>query len=197
MFFVPRLRHGAGSTASRFSRHNVFTSRKPDCCAPVARGLATFSLAARGLSQSFQPFTLYASPSRPSHTRQKSNNRKLLDNARHINIDAPREPTAGSEPGIDITDKDAWPQWRQTVQSQITAVDFSVDRIEKYELNNSTLSDFLAKPREDWVTCRWINGELLLVRTDLETDADTISFLYSQRTELGCRSITGREAETA
>jgi hypothetical protein len=45
------------------------------------------------------------------------------------------------------------------VQSQITAVDFSADRIEKYELNNDMLQEFLEKPREDWVTCRWINGK--------------------------------------
>jgi hypothetical protein len=45
------------------------------------------------------------------------------------------------------------------VQSQITAVDFSADRIEKYELNNEMLQEFLEKPREDWVTCRWINGK--------------------------------------
>jgi len=43
------------------------------------------------------------------------------------------------------------------LQSQITAVDFSADRIEQYELNNDSLREFLAKPREDWVTCRWIN----------------------------------------
>ncbi len=74
-------------------------------------------------------------------------------------MEAFREPIAGSEPGIDIKDEDAWPQWRQKVQSQITAVNFSADRIEKYELTNTTLEDFLAKPQEDWVTCRWINGK--------------------------------------
>ena len=47
------------------------------------------------------------------------------------------------------------------MQSQITAVDFSKDRIEKYELTNETLEEFLAKPREDWATCRWINGKSL------------------------------------
>ncbi|KAF3000177.1 hypothetical protein E8E13_006209 [Curvularia kusanoi] len=48
-------------------------------------------------------------------------------------------------------------EWRQKVQSQITAVDFSKDRIEKHELTNETLEAFLAKPREEWATCRWIN----------------------------------------
>ena len=38
---------------------------------------------------------------------------------------------------------------------------FSKDRIEKYELTNETLEEFLAKPREDWATCRWINGKSL------------------------------------
>lgn len=159
MFFIPLLRYGAGSTASRFVRQTVFTSRKPGCYAPVARGLATFSLAAQGLPQSLQPSTLCSSsPLRQYHGK---NERKLFGGARYVSIDAPHEPIAGSEPGIDITDEEAWPQWRQKVQSQITAVDFSVDRIEKYELTNSTLGDFLTKPREDWVTCRWLNGEQL------------------------------------
>ncbi|KAL6707852.1 hypothetical protein ACN47E_003752 [Coniothyrium glycines] len=75
-----------------------------------------------------------------------------------ISVDAPHEPVAGSEPGINIADEGAWPEWRKkTVKSQITAVDFSVDRIEKHELDNSTLVDFLEKPREEWATCRWIN----------------------------------------
>lgn len=160
MFFASRLHHGAGSTASQFLRHRVFASRKPDCNAPVARNSATFGTAPRGFVPLSQSSTGCAPcPPRHSRRRQIGNKWASFDNSRHISVEAPREPVAGSEPGIDITNEEAWPQWRQTVQSQITAVDFSVGRIEKYELTNSTLGDFLAKPREDWVTCRWINGE--------------------------------------
>ncbi|KAF2632180.1 hypothetical protein BU25DRAFT_383890 [Macroventuria anomochaeta] len=159
MFLTPRLRRVAGSTASRFSKDPIFTSTKFACHASVAKGLATFTLVVRNITQAPQPSTLHvSSSSRPSIRRQKTRNRKsFVNNVRCISAEAPHEPIAGSEPGIDITDEDAWPQWRQKVQSQITAVDFSIDRIEKYELTNSTLGDFLAKPREDWVTCRWIN----------------------------------------
>ncbi|KAL5389645.1 hypothetical protein DPSP01_002140 [Paraphaeosphaeria sporulosa] len=80
---------------------------------------------------------------------------------RSFSLEASREPEAGSEPGINIQNEDAWPEWRQKkVESQITIVDFSSDRIERYELTNSTLAEFLAKPREHWVMCRWysVNG---------------------------------------
>lgn len=151
MFTVPHLHYVAGSTATRFSR---LTSGALRACAP----------AYQYTSPSRQHSLLTdKSPSRSSSRGKiQSSLRALRNNTRRISAAASREPVAGSEPGIDITDEDAWPQWRSKVQSQITAVDFSIDRIEKYELNNETLRDFLEKPRKDWVTCRWINGELRL-----------------------------------
>ncbi|KAH6615219.1 putative cora family metal ion transporter [Boeremia exigua] len=144
MFSVPRLRHVAESTATRLSR----------CPVGIARALTTSCLATQCPVSVLRPSALTLCA--PSRTLCLRNGRRTIG-ARHVSIEAPREPTAGSEPGIDITNDDAWPQWRQKVQSQITAVDFSKDRIEKYELDNTTLREFLAKPREDWVTCRWIN----------------------------------------
>ena len=148
MFILPRLHGVAGSAATRFSRLTSEASR--------AGAFATQRFSStRQHSVLTEP-----SPSRPSlRERITGGLRSLKRNSRCISVAAPREPTAGSEPGIDITNEDAWPQWRQKVQSQITAVDFSADRIEKYELDNETLQDFLVKPREDWETCRWINGE--------------------------------------
>lgn len=155
MLLLQSLRHGAGSAASRFPKNTVFTSGKLDCYLPVAKQTSTLSLANRQLQQYPRPSA--SSPSRPSIQQERL--WRLFDRqARCISLEAPREPLAGSEPGINIKDESAWPEWRKTVQSQITAVDFSKDRIERYELNNSTLEEFLAKPREDWVTCRWING---------------------------------------
>lgn len=167
MFLLPPLRHVAGSTASRALGCTFTISKKPLCYAPVAKGLAISSLAVRDLPRLSRPSTSpLFSPFRPPIPGQTGNIRNLSkSNTRCISFEAPNEPIAGSEPGIDITDKDAWPQWRKTVQSQITAVDFSVDRIEKYELSNSTLREFLEKPREDWVTCRWINGTQLSVQS--------------------------------
>ncbi|CAI9635588.1 unnamed protein product [Alternaria burnsii] len=146
MFTVPRLHSAAGSTATRFSRLTSEAQR--------ARAFAT----PRFPSTRQHSVLTEPSPSRPSlRERTTDSLQPLKRNSRCISVAAPREPTAGSEPGIDVTNEDAWPQWRQKVQSQITAVDFSADRIEKYELNNEMLRKFLEKPREDWVTCRWIN----------------------------------------
>lgn len=32
---------------------------------------------------------------------------------RYLNIEIPRDPVAGSEPGIDIQNEEAWPEWRK------------------------------------------------------------------------------------
>lgn len=63
----------------------------------------------------------------------------------------------GAEPGIDTkreSEDDLYHELHQ--QCAITVVDFSDERMEKYELDNWSLEGFLAQPREDWVSCRWI-----------------------------------------
>jgi hypothetical protein len=158
MFTVPHLHGVAGFTATRFSKLTSEALRK---CAFATKHLPALR----------QHSTLTGvSPLKSSPRKRTSDvSRSVRNHTRCISVAAPREPTAGSEPGIDITDEDAWPQWRQKVQSQITAVDFSKDRIERHELNNETLKDFLQRPREDWVTCRWINGK----RRPLDTISGT------------------------
>ena len=37
----------------------------------------------------------------------------------------------------------------------ITVVDFSDERVECHELDNDTLEEFLSRPKEEWVACRW------------------------------------------
>jgi len=63
----------------------------------------------------------------------------------------------GAEPGIDTAQdtEDALYQSLQTA-CDVTVVDFSAERMEKYELDNETLDEFLDADREDWVACRWI-----------------------------------------
>ncbi|KAI9740270.1 MAG: hypothetical protein M1834_004848 [Cirrosporium novae-zelandiae] len=67
----------------------------------------------------------------------------------------------GEEPGIDTTAPDAGQPASATPQNyepcQITVVDFSQDRVEKYELDNASLGPFLETPKGDWVTCRWVS----------------------------------------
>lgn len=148
MFTVPRFHAVAGSTATCFSRLTSEVSR-----------VSTFATQHFPSTRQHSVLT-ESSPSTPSFRKKTRDGLMFLKrDSRCISAAAPREPTAGSEPGIDITNEDAWPQWRQKVQSQITAVDFSANRIEKYELNNEMLQEFLEKPREDWVTCRWINSK--------------------------------------
>ncbi|KAE8148142.1 hypothetical protein BDV25DRAFT_22438 [Aspergillus avenaceus] len=71
----------------------------------------------------------------------------------------------GTEPGIDTT-KPLPPynaDWATAVPSdlftrcEIIVVDFSQHEMRQYELDNDTLEPFLAREREPWVQCRWIN----------------------------------------
>ncbi|KAJ5101849.1 hypothetical protein NUU61_004071 [Penicillium alfredii] len=71
----------------------------------------------------------------------------------------------GTEPGIDPT-KPLPPyssEWASNVppelhrHCEITVVDFSQHEMRQYELDNETLEPFLAREREPWVQCRWIN----------------------------------------
>jgi Mg2+ and Co2+ transporter CorA len=36
-------------------------------------------------------------------------------------------------------------------------VDFSQEKMDMFELDNNELAGFLQRPKDDWVTCRWIN----------------------------------------
>ncbi|KAL1296920.1 hypothetical protein AAFC00_004531 [Neodothiora populina] len=60
------------------------------------------------------------------------------------------------EPGIDTSAED-FGAGKPYTKCGITAVDFCEDRTELTELDNDTLGAFLAKPKPDWATCRWIN----------------------------------------
>lgn len=71
----------------------------------------------------------------------------------------------GTEPGIDPTKPlPAYnADWMSNIPSdlhkrcEIIVVDFSQHEMRQYELDNDTLGPFLAKEREPWVQCRWIN----------------------------------------
>jgi hypothetical protein len=64
----------------------------------------------------------------------------------------------GAEPGVDTqNDTDALKYHQLHTLCQITVVDFSDERVECHELDNDSLEAFLDQPKEDWVSCRWIN----------------------------------------
>ncbi|PVH96340.1 hypothetical protein DM02DRAFT_535547 [Periconia macrospinosa] len=64
----------------------------------------------------------------------------------------------GAEPGVDPS-KDADPPQYVSLheECQITVVDFSEHEVDKTYLENGDLEEFLAKPKAEWVQCRWIN----------------------------------------
>jgi Mg2+ and Co2+ transporter CorA len=65
---------------------------------------------------------------------------------------------AGAEPGVDTKNEtDAYKYHHLHAPCLITVVDFSDERVECHELDNDTLEEFLSRPKEEWVACRWIN----------------------------------------
>jgi Mg2+ and Co2+ transporter CorA len=64
----------------------------------------------------------------------------------------------GAEPGVDTKKEAEDANYNHLyTRCQITVVDFSDERVECHELDNDTLEDFLSYPKEDWVSCRWVN----------------------------------------
>lgn len=70
----------------------------------------------------------------------------------------------GTEPGIDTTKPLPYSaDWLASIPSDlhkrcdIIVVDFSQHEMRQYALDNDTLEQFLAREREPWVQCRWIN----------------------------------------
>ena len=67
----------------------------------------------------------------------------------------------GQEPGIDTSaavdqySSSTAPKFNENCQ--ITTVDYSQTEMQQHELDNHSLAQFMAKPRPDWVQCRWIN----------------------------------------
>jgi Mg2+ and Co2+ transporter CorA len=42
-------------------------------------------------------------------------------------------------------------------ECQITVVDFSEDDMEMHDFDNAGIINFIQKPQESWIKCRWIN----------------------------------------
>ncbi|KAF2011331.1 hypothetical protein BU24DRAFT_376429 [Aaosphaeria arxii CBS 175.79] len=75
------------------------------------------------------------------------------------NYASPTRPTweePGAEPGVDTT-KEVEVHHTLHRECDITVVDFSDERVESHSLNNTTLDEFLSRPKESWAMCRWIN----------------------------------------
>lgn len=64
----------------------------------------------------------------------------------------------GAEPGVDTRNEEHAIKYHHLhAPCQITIVDFSNERVECHELDNDSLGPFLSLPKEEWVSCRWIN----------------------------------------
>lgn len=64
----------------------------------------------------------------------------------------------GAEPGIDPSNDVPDSRFvHLQADCDITVVDFSEDNYVPHELDNTGLKEFLTHPKEEWVSCRWIN----------------------------------------
>ncbi|KAH8672560.1 hypothetical protein BGZ60DRAFT_374161 [Tricladium varicosporioides] len=65
----------------------------------------------------------------------------------------------GQEPGLDPSKPNGGRSSTPTFHEdcQITVVDFSEDDMVMTDFDNKEFLDFLGKPQESWVSCRWIN----------------------------------------
>lgn len=64
----------------------------------------------------------------------------------------------GQEPGLDPTKLNGGRQQEiLREQCQITIVDYSEDDMEMHDFDNQGFIDFIQKPQESWIKCRWIN----------------------------------------
>ncbi|KAF2466170.1 uncharacterized protein BDR25DRAFT_306334 [Lindgomyces ingoldianus] len=68
----------------------------------------------------------------------------------------PKWEEPGAEPGID-TKKETEAHKDLQRRCDITVVDFSEEHVECHPLDNDTLEAFLNLPKDEWVSCRWIN----------------------------------------
>lgn len=65
----------------------------------------------------------------------------------------------GQEPGLDPSKPNGGRPHTPDLheECQITVVDFSEDDIMTHDFDNAGLIEFLKKPQESWIQCRWIN----------------------------------------
>ena len=109
------------------------------------------------------------SPRSPASEKQTTSTspRFSLDNLRHQptrsntvrTSDHPTRPNwhAGAEPGLSTIDDGDGALAQFHRPCRITVVDFSNDKVISRTFNNDTLGEFMKRPREDWVQCRWIS----------------------------------------
>ncbi|KAF1957714.1 hypothetical protein CC80DRAFT_469642 [Byssothecium circinans] len=70
---------------------------------------------------------------------------------------APEWEAPGAEPGVDTSKHSDQARYDLHAECSITAVDFAEERVEVAYMDNESLGDFLAKPKDEWVKCRWIS----------------------------------------
>ncbi|KAF2838062.1 hypothetical protein M501DRAFT_1017095 [Patellaria atrata CBS 101060] len=93
-------------------------------------------------------FSIETVPKRPG----RSNTIRQYHSPTRPNWEAP-----GAEPGVNTETEPAENYKELQTSCQISVVDFSDDKFEKYDMDNAGLEEILSKERPDWVSCRWIN----------------------------------------
>lgn len=131
-----------------------------------------------------------------SHSSIETNLRRRITRSNTVrHYQSPTRATweePGAEPGVDVkNEEDAARFAHLHQQCEITVVDFSAEKIQTYELDNDSLVEFVKRPKDEWVECRWVNVNGL--------DFDVISELttHKQLHRLAIEDLmTGREQRT-
>lgn len=106
MFLLPRSCRVARSVPTIWKPHSV---KGEVLAAPASQRLAAFATRSHNVAYPHTPFTI-----RQQIRNENCRSTKALNyQARSISLEAPREPVAGSEPGVNVQSEDSWPQWRK------------------------------------------------------------------------------------
>jgi len=87
--------------------------------------------------------------------------RRMTRSATVTTFKTQKSPTwhPGQEPGLDPSKPNGGRSQSPMLheECQITVVDFSPDDMEMHDFDNEGLINFIQKPQESWIKCRWIN----------------------------------------
>lgn len=116
MFLLPRSCRATRSAATTLLDRFGQSSRNAQgniLASPFVKSVKTISTLLQDASRLQETSVLQQQLVSLAKQRKRNGRTLLSQQLRSINIDAPREPIAGSEPGIDINNEDAWPGWRK------------------------------------------------------------------------------------
>jgi Mg2+ and Co2+ transporter CorA len=93
--------------------------------------------------------------------RKRTGRTNTIKTFQHPGTEAAQRPNwgPGQEPGLDPSKENGGRSQAPMLKEvcQITVVDYSEDYIETHDFDNEGFIDFVSRPQEEWIKCRWIN----------------------------------------